>query len=111
MRLRLQPLAFLFFASLLFSGCGSGSTGTSTRSTAAAKRSPTELALAHVHAEQTQSARISTSAVSSAEGGGPTTVTILQAGLADDSVAAGRRRLPEVACRDRWRLVHSVAAD
>src|SRR2546430_17162360 len=94
MRLRLQPLAFLFFASLLFSGCGSGSTGTSTRSTAPVKRSPTELALAHVHAEQTQSARISTSAAPSAEGGGPLTVTVLQAGHADDSASAEHTTAP-----------------
>jgi len=107
MRLRLQPLAFLFLASLLFSGCGSGSTGTSTGSTLAAKRSPTELALAHVHAEQTQSARVSTSAVSSPEGGGPTTVTIVQEGLADDSVAAVRTVLRYEPDGDGWRLVSS----
>jgi hypothetical protein len=115
LRLGLQPLVgrkrrfgLLALAAVLISGCGSGKTaGTTTRPTAAPNRSPTELALAHVHAEQTQSARVSTSAVFSPEGGGPTTVTILQEGLADDSVAAVRTVLRYEPDGDGWRLVSS----
>jgi hypothetical protein len=68
-------------------------------------RSPTELALAHIRAGETQAARVSTSAESSPEGGGPTTVTVLQEGLADDSVAAVKTVLRFDPHGDGWRLV------
>lgn len=70
-------------------------------------QSPTELALAHIHADETQAAHVSTSARSSAEGGGATTVTVLQEGLADDSVAAVRNVLRYEPDGDGWRLVSS----
>jgi hypothetical protein len=72
-----------------------------------AKRSPTELALAHVHAGETQAARVSTSARSSREGGGPTTVTVLEEGLADDSVAVVKTVLRYEPQGEGWRLVSS----
>lgn len=72
---------------------------------ARANRSPTELALAHINAGETQAARVSTSSQSSPEGGGPTTVTVLQEGLADDSVAAVKTVLRYQPQGDGWRLV------
>ena len=48
---------------------------------------------------------MSTSAESSPEGGGPTTVTVLQEGLADDSVAAVKTVLRFDPHGDGWRLV------
>jgi hypothetical protein len=48
---------------------------------------------------------VSTSAESSPEGGGPTTVTVVQDGLADDSVAAVRTVLRFEPEGDGWRLV------
>ena len=72
------------------------------------KRSPTELALAIAHAGETSAARTSTFAKASPEGGGPTTVTVLQEGLADDSVAAVRNVLRFEPYGDEWRLVSNV---
>jgi len=100
MRLGLLALA----APLLFlTGCGSSDKTAGTTTTAA--RSPTELALARIKAEETQAARVSTVAQSSPEGGGPTTVTIVQEGIADDSVAAVRFVLRYEPDGDGWRLV------
>jgi hypothetical protein len=50
---------------------------------------------------------VTTSARSSPEGGGPTTVTVLQDGLADDSVAAVRTVLRYEPDGDGWKLVSS----
>jgi hypothetical protein len=61
--------------------------------------------LAHIHAGETQAVRVSTSSQSSSEGGGPTTVTVLQEGLADDSVAAVKNVLRYEPQGDGWRLV------
>jgi len=69
--------------------------------------SPTELALAHIRAGKTQAARVSTVARSSPEGGGPTTVTVLQGGLADDSVAAVKTVLRYEPADGGWRLTSS----
>jgi hypothetical protein len=71
-------------------------------------QSPTELALVHIHADETQASRVSTVAKSSPEGGGPTTVIVLQEGLADDSVAAVRTVLSYEPAGDGWRLVSST---
>jgi hypothetical protein len=71
-------------------------------------KSPTELALAHIKANETQAARVSTKAVSSPEGGGPTTVTVVQEGLADDSVAAVRTVVRYEPDGDGWKLVSST---
>jgi hypothetical protein len=97
--LRLGLLALT--ALVLSAGCGS------TKKAARTSRSPTELALAHIRANQTQAARVTTSARSSPEGGGPTTVTVLQDGLADDSVAAVRTVLRYEPDGDGWKLVSS----
>ena len=70
--------------------------------------SPTELALVHIRAGKTQAARVSTVARSSPEGGGPTTVTVLQEGLADDSVRAIQDVLNFVPSGDKWRLESAV---
>ena len=45
---------------------------------------------------------------SSPEGGGPTTVTVIQEGIADDSVAAVRTVLRYEPDGDGWRLVSTV---
>jgi hypothetical protein len=74
------------------------------------KRSPTELALAIVHAGETSAARTLTHAKASPEGGGPTTVTVLQEGLADDSVAAVRYVLRFDPEGDGWKLVSKARA-
>ena len=134
MRLRLQPLALLLFASLLFSGCGSShttavsaqaesawsgvpATGTNQNVVAAfntfltnrrGPASPTQLALEFVRADRTQAARTTTKAQSSPEGGGPTTVTVVQDGLADDSVRATQDVLRFVPVGSNWRLKSAV---
>ena len=134
MRLRLQPLALLLFAGLLVSGCGSSqkqavstqaepvwpgvlAAGTNQNLVEAfnaylAKRkgpaSPTQLALEFVRADRTQAARTSTKAQSSPEGGGPTTVRVVQDGLADDSVRATQDVLHFVPSGANWRLKSAV---
>ena len=134
MRLRLQPLALFFFASLVLPGCGSSDkTAVSTKvepawsgvpasgasqsvveafNTYLTKRkgpaSPTELALEFVRSDRTQAARSSTNAQSSPEGGGPTRVTVVQEGLADDSVRAIQDVLNFVPSGDKWRLESAV---
>jgi hypothetical protein len=70
--------------------------------------SPTELALEFIGADRTDAARVTTEAASSPEGGGPTTVTVLQDGLADDSVRAVRHVLRFVPKGDGWRLESAV---
>jgi hypothetical protein len=50
---------------------------------------------------------LSTSAQSSPEGGGPTTVTVLQEGVADDSIAAVKTVLRYEPQGEGWRLVSS----
>jgi len=121
LRLRLQPLALLLFAGLLVSGCGSSQKqAVSTQAenlveafnAYLAKRkgpaSPTQLALEFVRADRTQAARTSTKAQSSPEGGGPTTVTVVQDGLADDSVRATQDVLHFVPSGANWRLKSAV---
>ena len=134
MRLRLQPLALLFFASLLFTGCGSShkkatstqaeaawsgvpATGTSTHIVASfntylmkrnGSASPTQLALEFIRADRTQAARTTTRAQSSPEGAGPTTVTVVQDALADDSVRATQDVLRFVPSGEKWRLQSAV---
>jgi len=66
--------------------------------------SPTELALEFIRADRTQAARTTTKAQASPEGGGPTTVTVIQDGLADDSVRAARHILHFVPAGESWRL-------
>jgi hypothetical protein len=70
--------------------------------------SPTQLALEFVRADRTQSALTTTRAQSSPEGGGPTTVTIVQDRLADDSVRATRYVLRLVPAGGTWRLQSAV---
>jgi hypothetical protein len=132
LRLRLQPLALLLFAVFLFSSCGSsekkatttqvavwsGPTGIDPKrqvaafNTYLAKRkgpaSPTQLALEFVRADRTQAARTTTKAQASPEGGGPTTVTVVQDGLADDSVRATQDVLRFVPLDEKWRLESAV---
>jgi hypothetical protein len=128
MRLRLQPLAFLL-PLLFLTGCGSsheqaaskpvvwagtpvsGADGKSVvrRFNAYLEQrsgpaSPTELALEFIRADRTQVARTTTEAQASPEGGGPTTVTVIQDGLADDSVRAARHVLRFVPAGKSWRL-------
>jgi hypothetical protein len=50
---------------------------------------------------------VSTSAQSSPEGGGPTTVTVLEEGLADDSVAVVKNVLRYEPQGEGWRLISS----
>src|SRR5947208_10393710 len=118
LRLGLQPLAPLFLVALFLTGCGSSNTSASTQASAAiwtrapistgdqarlvksfnrylANRkappaSPTQLALEFVRADRTQAALTTSRAQSSPEGGGPTTVTVVQDRLADDSVRRPR---------------------
>jgi hypothetical protein len=130
MRLWLQPLALLLLAPLLVSGCGSShekATSTQSGSTWSGvpiagpnkkliesfnayltnrkePASPTQLALEFVRADRTEAARTITEAVASPEGGGPTTVTVIQDGLADDSVRATRHVLGFVPAGRSWRL-------
>jgi hypothetical protein len=66
--------------------------------------SPTQLALEFVRADRTQAAQITTRAQSSPEGGGPTVVTVVEEGLADDSVRATRHVLSFVPAGREWRL-------
>ena len=134
MRLRLQPLALLLLAGLLVAGCGSSekaavsteaepawsgvaATGTNQNLVAAfntyltkrkAPASPTQLALEFVRVDRTQAARTTTKAQSSPEGGGPTTVTVVQDGLADDSVRATQDVLRFVPSGEKWRLQSAV---
>jgi hypothetical protein len=91
-------------AALTLSGCGS-SEKKASGTTSASPRSPTELALAEIKADETRAARVSTTAHSGPEGGGPTTVTVVQEGLADDSVEAVRYVLRYDPDGDGWRLV------
>ena len=99
-------LGLLALASpLVLVGCGSSEKkSAATTTTASRAASPTELALAHINADETQAAKVATIAQSSPEGGGPTTVTILQEGVADDSVAAVRHVLRYEPEGDGWRL-------
>jgi hypothetical protein len=96
----------LLSLSVLLTACGSTKTKTVSVSSSS-NLSPTELALAHIRAGETQAVRVSTSAQSSPEGGGPTTVTVLQEGLADDSVAAVKTVLRYEQQGESWRLVSS----
>jgi hypothetical protein len=109
MRLRLQPLA-LFVPLLLLSACGSGESTKPETATisASADRSPTELALAIVHASETSARSTSTLAEAGPEGGGPTTVTVLQEGIPDDSVEAVRHVLRFEPDGDAWKLVSNL---
>jgi hypothetical protein len=107
-RLSLLALAVAFLA-----GCGSDSSSKNEPEPAATvaasvARSPTELALAHIKANETQAASVSTVAKSSPEGGGPTTVTVIQEGIADDSIAAVRTVFRYEPDGDGWRLVSTV---
>jgi hypothetical protein len=129
MRLRLQPLALLLPLLFLVTSCGSsheqavsqpvvwagppvsGANGKSVvrRFNAylgqrSGPASPTELALEFIRADRTQVARTTTEAQASPEGGGPTTVTVVQDGLADDSVRAARHVLRFVPAGKSWRL-------
>jgi hypothetical protein len=70
--------------------------------------SPTGLALEFVRADRTQSSRTITEARSSPEGGGPSTVTVVQDGLADDSVRATRAVLRFTPSGQSWRLESAV---
>ena len=75
-----------------------------------ADASPTQLALEFVRADRTQAARTTTRAQSSPEGGGPTTVAVVQDGLADDSVRATQYVLGFTPAGKKWRLVSAVRA-
>jgi hypothetical protein len=70
--------------------------------------SPTGLALEFLRADRTQATRTTTGARSSPEGGGPTTVTVVQDGLADDSVRATRAVLRFIPSGKDWRLKSAV---
>jgi hypothetical protein len=72
--------------------------------------SPTQLALEFVRAGRTQAALTTTHAQASPEGGGPTTVTVVQDGLADDSVRATRNILRFVPAGAKWRLESAARA-
>jgi hypothetical protein len=129
LRLGLQPLALLVPILLLITACGSsheqaasqpvvwaglpdsGAGGQSVvrRFNAYLEQrtgpaSPTELALVFIRADRTQAARTTTEAQAAPEGGGPTTVTVIQDGLADDSVRAARHILHFVPAGESWRL-------
>jgi hypothetical protein len=104
--LRLGLLALAL--ALVLTGCGSSEKKAASTPSASGTRSPTELALAETKADERQVARVSTVAQSSPEGGGPTTVTVLQEGLADDSVEAVRYVLRYEPDGDGWRLVSKV---
>jgi hypothetical protein len=66
--------------------------------------SPTQLALEFVRADRLQVALTTTQAEASPEGGGPTTVTVVLDGLADDSVRATRDVLRFTPDGSKWRL-------
>jgi len=127
MRLGL-PLALVFSAALL-AACGSSSKHASSTTTAswngapatggekqavasfneylkdrAGSASPTQLALEYVRADRQQVALTTTQAEASPEGGGPTTVTVVLDGLADDSVRATRDVLRFAPDGSGWRL-------
>ncbi len=131
----LLALALLLLISVLVSGCGSsrkaasttaaevswpgGSVSTGNQAQLVEKfnvflkgrkkaASPTQLALEFVRADRTQTALTTTRAQSSPEGGGPTTVTIVQDRLADDSVRATRYVLRFVPGGGKWRLESAV---
>ena len=130
MRLRLQPLVALLVPLLfLLSACGASDKQAASKpvvwvgapvSEAYGKSvvrrfnayleqrngpaSPTELALEFIRADKTLVARTTTEAQASPEGGGPTTVTVIQDGLADDSVRAARHVLRFVPAGKSWRL-------
>jgi hypothetical protein len=70
--------------------------------------SPTQLALEFVRADRQQVALTTTQAEASREGGGPTTVTVVLDGLADDSVRATRDVLRFVPDGSGWRLESAV---
>jgi len=70
--------------------------------------SPTQLALEYVRADRQQVALTTTQAEASPEGGGPTTVTVVLDGLADDSVRATRDVLRFVPDDSGWRLESAV---
>jgi hypothetical protein len=135
LRLRLLALTLLVLTSLFVSACGSSRKAASTAAAEVTwpgasvstgnqaqlvekfnvflkgrKRaaSPTELALEFVRADRTQSVLTTTRAQSSPEGGGPTTVTIIQDRLADDSVRAARYVLRFVPAGTKWRLQSAV---
>jgi hypothetical protein len=101
-------LGLLALAATVLTACGSAEKKAAPKTEPGAKSSPTELALAHIRAGETQAARVSTIAEASPEGGGPTTVTVLQVGLADDSVAAVRHVLRYEPKGDGWQLVDAV---
>jgi hypothetical protein len=103
LRLGLLPLGIA-----LLTGCGSSSETNASATTSTVQRSPTELALAEINADETQAASVSTTAQSGPEGGGPTTVTVVQEGIADDSVEAVRHVLRYEPDGDGWRLVSKV---
>jgi hypothetical protein len=133
LRLRL-PLAFLFVAAFFLAACGSSSKNASSSTNAVWKgvpvsggdekqlvasfneylkdrdgpASPTQLALEFVRADRLQVALTTTQAESSPEGGGPTTVTIVLDGLADDSVRATRDVLRFTPDGTKWRLESAV---
>ena len=132
MRLGL-PLV-LFLSAGLVAGCGSSSKHASATTTAAwsgtpatggndkqvvasfneylknrpGSASPTQLALEYVHADRQQVALTTTQAEASPEGGGPTTVTVVLDGLADDSVRATRDVLRFAPDGSGWRLQSAV---
>jgi hypothetical protein len=119
---------------VLLAGCGSSSKHTSSTTTASWKgapttggedkklvasfnqyledrpgsASPTQLALEFVRADRAQVHLTTTQAESSPEGGGPTIVTVVLDGLADDSVRATRDVLSFVPDGSGWRLESAV---
>jgi len=127
------PLA-LFFSATLLAGCGSSAEHASSTTTASwngppatglngkqavasfneylkdrpGSASPTQLALEYVRADRQQVALTTTQAEASPEGGGPTTVTVVLDGLADDSVRATRDVLRFVPDDSGWRLESAV---
>jgi hypothetical protein len=135
-RLGLQPLALVCSAAFLLTACGSSSKQASTTTTKDAvwkgvpvsggdekqlvasfneylknregSASPTQLALEFVRADRVQVALTTTQAESSPEGGGPTTVTVVLDGLADDSVRATRDVLHFMPDGTKWRLESAV---
>src|SRR5207248_5894660 len=111
----------LVFSAALLAACGSSSKHASSTTTAswngapatggedrAGSASPTQLALEYVRADRQQVALTTTQAEASPEGGGPTTVTVVLDGLADDSVRATRHLLRFTPDGSRWRLESAV---
>jgi hypothetical protein len=133
------PLALLASAALLLTACGSSSknAGSGKNEAVAWKgvpvsggdeqklvasfneylkdrdgpASPTQLALEFVRADRLQVALTTTQAESSPEGGGPTTVTVVLDGLADDSVRATRDVLRFTPDGTKWRLESDVRTE